>query len=302
VLLSTGLLWAGLLVGGCGGSSDLTDGLSAASGDGTSAEAPPRPLGGRIVSLNVSNGALQSFELEPPPLPGQPPKGNLSVLVTTATRYVAGSRTLSSADLKVGMAVEVIPLGPPTEGAVTAAEVRVLPPRVSGVVRRLRLVDGVLRTIVVQPFAPPDQDPPSPVSVRVTARTVYRAGDRRVTPDKLKIGLPVDVILQAPIVDDQGVAVEVRLLPAHLGGTIAALNGEGGTLQAIVLTPFLNPNGAQPPDVTVAVTATTKYSVAGQPATAADLKVGLAIDAALVAPPRDGRATALEIRILPPPQ
>ncbi|MBM3500928.1 MAG: hypothetical protein FJX74_19905 [Armatimonadetes bacterium] len=311
VLLLVGLPGLGLLVAGCGG-TDLTA-ASLPSSDALSAEngvpSPPRPAG-RIVALTVSGDQLQSFELAPPALPGRPPLPHLTVLVTAETVYLAGERKIAASDLKVGLAVEVLPAGQaasgaaPAGGSVTAAEVRVLPPRASGRITRLRVESGVLRVIVLQPFAPPDQPPPPSVALRVTAQTAYAAGDRSVTPDTLKVGMPIDAILKAPIKEGQGVALEVRILPAHLAGVIRRLVGADGALSLIVVQPFPSADGSRPPNVGLRVTERTRFTAGDQPIAPTELQAGMAIHAVLAAPPKDGRATALEVRVLPdaPPQ
>ena len=300
------LVSASLWLGGCGGST--TDGAGMVQSAAVSTTAPPMgtppPLVGQIKSLALTSGTLASFVLAaPPPPPGETAKPDLTIKVTSSTKYTAGPETITADKLKVGLAVEVKPTGKPVGTAVTATAVNVLRPMAVGKITKLTLSAGALKSFVLTPPPPPPgQTAPANATITVTATTKYLAGAKVLAAKDLKIGMMVVVILQAPLKNNAGVAVEVQVAPPTAGGLVKSVTLSSGALASFVLTPPVKSGETAPPDLTIAVTATTKY-VAGPNATAtsSDVKVGAAVEAVLLAPPANNAATAAEVRILPPP-
>ncbi|MBI2302368.1 MAG: hypothetical protein HYU66_25975 [Armatimonadetes bacterium] len=293
--LVAGLL-AGLSLAGCGGGgADVTGGRAATGSANT--------IAGRIKSLTASGGALSAFVLQPRPLPGQPQPPDATIAVTAQTTYRAGDKAASAADLKVGMGVEVVLKEALRNNRGTATVVRILPPVAAGRIKSLTPATGVPQSFVLQaPPPPPGQAPLPDLTIALTAQTKYTAGDKTLAASDLKVGMPVEVVLQAPPKDNRATAVAVNVLPPKAVGKVKSTSPATGALQLFVLQPPLPPAGqTAPPDLTVRVTAQTRYTKGNQPATAADVKAGVFVEALLAAPPKDNAATANAVNLLPPP-
>ena len=302
------LVCASVWLGGCGGSapgaSDVVQSAAVSATTTTPPTTPPPPLTGQIKSLSLTSGTLASFVLTPPPPPpGETAKPDLTINVTSSTKYTAGPETITADKLKVGLAVEVKPTGKPVDGAVTATAVNVLPPMVGGKITKLTLASGALKSFVLTPPPPPPgQVAPPRATISVNAKTKYLAGAKVLTAKDLKTGMKVDVILQAPLKNSAGLAVEVRIAPPTVAGLVKTVTLSGVALASFILTPPTKAGATQPADLTIAVTEKTTYAGApGATVTSADVKEGLAVEVILLAPPANAAATAVAVRILPPP-
>lgn len=295
--LALGLLCAAWL-SGCGG-GDVAAGSRQAAG-GTP---DTRLLQGRIKSLTSSGASLSAFVLQPRPLPGRPQPPDATIAVTAQTTYRAGDKAASAADLKVGMGVEVVLKEALSRNRGTATAVRILPPLAAGRIKGLTPATGVPLSLVLQaPPPPPGQTPPPDLAIALTAQTKYTAGDKTLAAGDLKVGMPVEVVLQAPPKDNRATAVAVNVLPPKAVGKVRSTSPATGALKSFVLQAPPPPTGqTAPPDLTVSVTAQTKYTKGNQPATAADVKAGVFVEALLAAPPKDNAATANAVNLLPPP-
>jgi hypothetical protein len=181
------------------------------------------------------------------------------------------------------------------------------PNGISGTVQSITTVSGALQSFVLRPFAPPNQPQPPDLTILVTAGTKYFNGPNAGSASDVKAGVNADVLLQAPLSNNQGTAQEVHILPAgppppKVAGTVKSISPATGALQSFVLRPFAPPNQPQPPDLTISVTANTKYFNGPQTATSDVVKVGVAVEALLKTPPQNNAGTAVEVHILPPPK
>ncbi|MCC7491006.1 MAG: hypothetical protein IT204_01585 [Fimbriimonadaceae bacterium] len=171
---------------------------------------------------------------------------------------------------------------------------------VGGRIKSLTGSGSSLSAFVLEPKPAPGQSSkPAAATISVTKDTTYRAGDKALTAADLKVGLPVEVTLAAKLANNKGTAKAVKVLPPMVAGKIQSRTPASGSLTSFVVTPQAPAGQTQPADVTVSVSSSTKYQAGDKEAKADDVKVGLAVEAVLAAPPVDNKATAVAVQVLP---
>lgn len=273
--------------------------LSNNAGTATQVSVRQPRVSGTITALNTDEaGVLGSLVLTMDQAPGAGGTASEATLtVTSSTAYYSGKTALTANDLSVGMHVDVLLTAALSNSTGTAVEVDIVLPMVRGTITSVTTDSGALQSFVLKTVGRDS----ATVTISVTSSTVYMIDpDTTGSGTDLTKGMKVDVLLAAALADKAGTAVEVRVMPSMVKGTVNSLTSDtSGALQSFVLTTkgMGDESGVS---VTIAVTSSTRYMTGPNTAgTSASVTTGANVDVVLKSALVDNAGTAVEVRVMP---
>ena len=217
----------------------------------------PRPVevNGTITSLTPSTGTPTSITV----LASHHHAVAVSVNLAASTIYRQGGAIVTTADLMVGSKVEIVAHGSP----LVATSVRIAVPQpinIEGTVSTLNPSTGTPTSMIVAP----NGHFKTPLTVSLSAGTIYHQSHAVVTVADLLVGSKVDVVATGNPLTAKSVTIAAPLPVVTLGSVTAVTNTS--------LTVQPQSTGSKP--VVFTLNAATEYFAGREVSTIAEVNVG----------------------------